>query len=66
MRWFRLPWGRNARRQEAERRAARERLFELAEEIDPQHRWNLPTIAYRISPLLTPGQTARSRQGGHW
>jgi hypothetical protein len=53
-------------RQEAERRAARQRLLELAKEIDPQHCWNLPTNAYRISPLLTPGQTARSRQGGHW
>ncbi len=47
--------------QEAERRAAMQRMLDAAHNAGPA--WNAPTkpLPTRNRPLLTPGQAARSR-----
>lgn len=52
--------------QEAERRAARQRLLDLARR-NTGPVWNAPTRAIPTNgrPLLTPGQAHRSRHGSH-
>jgi hypothetical protein len=67
--WWHRWRGRSARRiaaqgaaaQEAERRAAIQRMLDAAHNAGPA--WNAPTkpLATRNRPLLTPGQEARSR-----
>ena len=72
--WLLPPWGRTARHrervaaarewQEQEHEAAIRRITDAARGWDGPT-WGGPTAEYPTTrPLLTPGQSARSRQGG--